>query len=59
MREERKWPIDVKSFGRRIVKTGEYWRTLLALRVAAVAAEVAAAGVFELAMALGADADHV
>ena len=32
---------------------------LLTLAVAAVAAEVAAAGVFELAVAFGADADHV
>ena len=32
---------------------------LLTLAVAAVTAEVAAAGVFELAVAFGADADHV
>ena len=32
---------------------------LLTLAVAAVPAEVAAAGVFELAVAFGADADHV
>jgi len=35
------------------------WGKLFTLAVAAVAAEVAAAGVFELAVAFGADADHV
>ncbi len=32
---------------------------LLTLRIATIAAEVAAAGVFKLAVAFGADADHV
>lgn len=40
---------------------GTIWkaRLLLTLAVAAVPAEIAAARVFELAVALGADADHV
>ena len=35
------------------------WRNLLTLAVTAVTAEVAATGVFELAVAFRADADHV
>jgi len=35
------------------------WLILLTLAVAAVPAEIAAAGVLQLAVALGADADHV